>query len=353
MVPLERIRIGVVGLKFGRHIIEKHILEGPARDFFELAGVCSLDSQETKAAALRYSVTPYPNLESMLAERDIQAIALMTGPNGRGELIRKAVRAGKHVMTTKPFEVDPERGLAALLEARTLGCVVHLNSPSPVPPADLKKIQEWRETFHLGRAVAAHWRQWVSYREHADGSWYDDAVKCPAAPIFRLGIYGINDIVRLFGRPESVQVLSSRLFTGRPTPDNATLSIKFTNGALATVFASCCVNDGKGYSDKLTLHFENGTVYRNPSPDQDMRSEFTILELAISRDGSCVIADRARIPRSECSGAYRWDTFYRAVRGEPLVNEISPEHIIDGVRIIDAMRRAERSGCTVMIPDRP
>lgn len=66
---------------------------------------------------------------------------------------------------------------------------------------------------------------WASYREQADGTWYDDPQKCPVAPVFLLGIYLINDLIQLFGPVRDVQVLQSRLSTGRPTADNGQLSL--------------------------------------------------------------------------------------------------------------------------------
>ena len=75
---------------------------------------------------------------------------------------------------------------------------------------------------------------WVNYCEQADGGWYDDPERCPVAPVFRLGIYIINNLAELFGEPEKVCALSSRILTGRPTADNADLAVLFKNGAIAT-----------------------------------------------------------------------------------------------------------------------
>jgi predicted dehydrogenase len=136
-------------------------------------------------------------------------------------LIRKAIRAGKHVMTTKPFELDPQAAANVLAEAKSLGMVVHLNSPPATRPGDIQQIFNWQREHDLGRPVSAQCQTWVSYREKPDGSWYDDPKRCPVAPIFRLGIYAINDLMFLFKNPRQVSVMHSRLFTQRPTPDHA------------------------------------------------------------------------------------------------------------------------------------
>src|SRR5690606_1581322 len=95
-------------------------------------------------------------------------------------------------MTTKPFEVDPDAAADVLAEAQRLGRFVHLNSPTPVMPVDLQQVLDWRDRFDLGRPVGCRLETYASYHEQADGSWLDDPERCPAAPIFRLGIYLIN-----------------------------------------------------------------------------------------------------------------------------------------------------------------
>jgi predicted dehydrogenase len=334
---MKRIKIGIVGLNFGRWIIEE-LLRHPGCALFEIAGVCDFDPARAADMAAKTGARVFTNLDQLLADEDILAIGLFTGPEGRAELIRRIVRAGRDVITTKPFELDPGLALEVLREARALGRVVHLNSPPPQLPEDLRIIQAWRDRFQLGQPVACRAEITASYREKADGGWYDDPVRCPVAPIFRLGIYLINDLITLVGEPQDVQVLQSRLFTGRPTPDNAQLAISFKNGAIGNIFASFCINDGQYYSNSLTLNFENGTIYRNIGPNVFPGPK---LRMVAQHGESAPIIETADF--TEHSGGYQWETFHRAVRGEKIEGETSPEQIVAGIKLISAMARAEKS----------
>jgi predicted dehydrogenase len=232
-----------------------------------------------------------------------------------------------------------------LREAKELGRVVYLNSPRPTNSPDLSQIARWREEFHLGRPIGARAEVWANYREAPDGSWYDSLDQCPVAPITRIGIYLINDLIRLFGDPESVQVSASRLFTGRPTADNAQLGIRFADGTLASIFASFCVNDGQWWRNALTLNFENGTIYRNVGPARgpDARRN-PELELVINSEHGPVVRTATADGSSE---DYPWESFYRAVAlGERPADETPPEEVAAGLRVLTAMRRAELSGKT-------
>jgi predicted dehydrogenase len=336
------IPIAIVGLNFGRAICDEIALD-PASRHVRLAAVCDLDAVKAKAEGEARRVPWFDDLDRLLANPAIPAIGLYTGPNGRAALIRRCLAAGKHVMTTKPFERDPVLAAAVLAEAASAGLTLHANSPSPAAP-DLTVIQGWLATRDLGAPVAAHVETWGDYHEKADGSWYDDPDRCPVPPIYRLGIYLINDLVALLGRPVAVQVQSSRLRTGRPTADNAQLAIRFAGGGLGTLFASLCVGDGDHYRNSLTVHCERGTIYRNVGPERGAAP--CELSLVQRVDGRRAVVERRELAAT--SGSYEWATFAQAVanRGEP---RLDPALVVGGLQVIAAMAESERTGREVAV----
>ena len=336
------IALVAVGLNYGRHVVEALMQDG-GDPHVRLVGLCDLDRAKAEALAQKHGGLPvYADLDAVLADPDVDAVGLYCGPSGRAALLSKIIRAGKHVMTTKPFETDVSAAAAVLDEAAALGRVIHLNSPNPGTSPDLVIIAKWRDQFDLGMPVAARADVWTHYRDESDGSWYDDPQRCPVAPVFRLGIYLINDLVRIFGRARQVSVLQSRLFTNRPTPDNAQLSIEFASGALANVFASFCVRDGDHYRDGATLNFERGTIYRNVGPE---RGE-SLCELSVVvNDGDW---ETRRIAAQSAvdvrSGLYDWAGFAAAVRGDADAPGYDAEEILEPLRIVTAMAKAAESG---------
>lgn len=349
----DKISMAVVGLRFGRHITDHQVCSGPGRPYIRLAGVFDLDDEKASDAARKNGVRKYSSLDEILEDPSVEAVGLFTPPNGRAALIRKIIRAGKHVMTTKPFELDAEEALSVLEEARSLNRIVHINSPEPLPDGETAQILEWQEEFQLGRPVAARWETYTRYHETADGGWYDDSARCPVAPVFRLGIYGINQLLRLCGRVSAVSVAHSRLFTGRPTPDNAELSLSFENGALGSVFASFCIDDAHRYANSLCIHYERGTVTSDTLKTRD-NHDVIAKELrvrSLQPDGQ-VMEERIQLKEESLVGKYQWAGFYRAVReGRALENEISPQMVAHSVQIINAMQAADHAGRRVAIPN--
>ncbi len=335
---MSKVKMGLVGLNFGRHIVND-LLAGNGNEFVELVGLCDLDQEKARAMAADKNLRHYESLDAMLADPGLNAIGLYTPPVNRHVLIDKIITAGKHVMTTKPFERDPDAARAILQKGRSLGKVIHLNSPSPVPPPDIQQILKWQKEFDLGQPILAVWQTYARYDEKPDGSWYDNPALCPAAPIFRLGIYGINDLLQLCGRPESCTVQESRIFTKRPTADNAQLGIRFANGCLGTIGASFCIDNGRPYRNNLILHYERGSVTRNlPAGAAFDDPAATILTLQKTNgNGQAPTCIEARSARGEGSGSYQWKNFRDAIAGKKLENEIDPELIVDSIRVINAM----------------
>ncbi len=338
----------VVGLNFGQHIVKTLVRDRNGEsEHVRLAGLCDLDHNKARAMAAEFGGLPvYDSLDEVLADEGIGAVGLMTGPAGRAGLIRKIIRAGKDVMTTKPFETDPKAAEEVLIEAGKRQRVVHLNSPRPGVSQFMGQVAVWREELDLGMPVGARAETWAHYREAADGSWKDDPATCPAAPIFRLGIYPLNDLVQLFGRARRVSVFGSRLFTGRPTLDNAQLSIEFESGALANIYASFCVRDGDQYRKGMTVNFERGTVYRSVG----------IRRLENGAEMGVVVNDgdwRPRQVAAECvvgsSSGYDWAGFAAAVHRAENAPGCEIDHIVEPLRIIRAMSESERTGQVVEV----
>ena len=344
------IHIGIVGLNFGRHILNGLAAEDNKR-YFKPVAVCDMNLDKANAIAAASNLQSYDNLDSLLTRDDIPVIGLFTGPTGRAELIRKIIRSGRDVITTKPFETDALAARDVLAEAARLGRRILMNSPAPEAHPCLRQIEAWQSTHALGRPVAFRGEVTASYRETSDGSWMDDPQRCPAAPLTRLGIYLINDIITLFGRVVEVQVTTSRIFTGRPTPDNAQLSLLFENHAIGSIFASFCVENGQQYGNSMTLHYERGTILRNTGLyDYGKTDGFSELRMTCVRGEQQCTREEWTFPGT--SGHYAWSLMHRILL-DPACNPIPQFEIVHGIEVLESMIRAERSGRSETVTSTP
>ncbi len=168
---MDKLNIGMVGLNFGIQMIERHILSGPGEPYFDLAAVCRRDKTKCDEAAAKFGVKAYYTIDDLLADDEIPVIVDMTGPIGRAERIRSMIEAGKHVMTTKPFELGSQAAAAVLSRARELGRIVHLNSPVPAANAN----GEPAETATFDHQQLSHCYQWDTFHKAIHGEHVDHA----------------------------------------------------------------------------------------------------------------------------------------------------------------------------------
>ncbi len=327
---MTKYKIAVIGLSFGGWVIENEL---KGNEYFEIDSVCDLNAEKARSWGEKLGVPYYTDMEKLFSERDIKAVALITGPKGRGALIRKCIERGIHVMTTKPFELLASEAEKTLSFAEEKGIQVFANSPRMVPTGEMRRIREMIRDYDLGRPVAYYGSTWCSYREKPDGTWYDDPSLCPVAPVFRLGIYLINDLSQIFCGVDGVSVSESRIFTGRPTADNASLTIRHKDGSIGTIFASFCIDDLDYYKCSYILHFERGSIYKGVLPDE--RRDEVSLQLSCKYKGEHVMLDE-RIPVSE--SGYQWKEFRDAIDGHRSPDCIGSETIVSAIRILEKMK---------------
>ncbi len=309
----------------------------------DLRAICDLDEEKARRLGSELGVQVYTQLDAMLADPEIEAIALFTGPVGRAKLISRIMESNRHVLTTKPFELDASESARVLDEARRRGLIIQLNSPGPRPAQDIVAIQNLVRENDLGLPVGFRAETWSRYHEKPNGTWYDDPQACSVAPILRLGIYFLNEFASLFGTPRQVHVMQSRIFTERPTSDHAQISISYEKGALGFVFASFCIEDGQPFRDHITLNYERGTIRRwveRLNPDSDLSGDFAVVEL--QKKGTAPV--QIRTEPGAFSGWYQWDAFRDAIRNGAPMSAEDLRNVQFGVNILDAMRVSATTG---------
>jgi predicted dehydrogenase len=102
------VRVGVVGLGYWGPNLARNLQE---RGEAELAGLCDLSSERLERVGKRYPAAPrYKLLQNMLADPEIEAIAVATPVSTHHAIASAALRAGKHVFVEKPLAASSEQG---------------------------------------------------------------------------------------------------------------------------------------------------------------------------------------------------------------------------------------------------
>lgn len=117
---MRKIRLGYVGCGYMAQKV--HIPNYQAIPDCELVALAEVRQQLGRKVQARFGIPKlYPDHEAMLADPEIEAIAVSAAFMVQGQIARDALLAGKHVFMEKPMAVSVKQGEAILAAARQHG----------------------------------------------------------------------------------------------------------------------------------------------------------------------------------------------------------------------------------------
>jgi len=265
----------------------------------------------------------------VLADPKIEAVALFTPPHLHAQHLTMAAEAGKHAVVTKPFEISSAKAEAAIRKAEQAGIVVMSNSPPPRYIGHYGVVKQALDDARLGRLVHVSGYTWAYYDTmDPDGTWYDDPDACPGGPLYRLGIYSINFGNTFLGEPAEVYAQQSWIRSRRPTPDHASLLVKYKNGAHLSIAVSLSAG-GSVYPDTTIVAGTSGTLIINPdfAPNDSPRKQVVLIQGR----------KQSSIDYPSWLGGYDYDGLHEFIR-EGTRPEINIRAALSGVKIIEAVK---------------
>jgi predicted dehydrogenase len=146
-------RIGVIG---AGGIVASH-LDAYRAAGWEVAAICNRTLAKAEARAAEY----YPQarvtdrFEDVLADNSIDVIDITPHPAERLPIIEAALKAGKHVLSQKPFVLDLDTGEALVRRAEDSGLKLAVNQNGRWAP----HLAWMREAVHaglVGEVISAH-----------------------------------------------------------------------------------------------------------------------------------------------------------------------------------------------------
>jgi len=159
-----RPKIGLIGCGG----ITKTHLEAYRAGGLQVVDFCDKDVTRAKERrdAFNPSATFTDDFEETLAREDIEVVDIATHPADRQSLIREALRAGKHVLSQKPFVLDLDAGEELVELAREKAVRLAVNQNGRWAP-HFSYIREAIRAGHIGEVLgvhmAVHWDHgWVA-----------------------------------------------------------------------------------------------------------------------------------------------------------------------------------------------
>ena len=206
---METVRLGTIGTG---QIVRKILDNVSVTDGIELAAVCSRSGEKAQALAAEYGCAgTFTDMDAFLADSQINTVYIATPNLLHFEQTKKALLAGKHVITEKPFTVrlSQARELAELAGKRGLLLI------EAAPTAYLPNFSVLAgELSRIGkiRLVMSNYSQYSS-RYDAVLRGEKPAVFDPAfggGCLMDINYYNVLLNVLLFGKPKSAVYHANR-----------------------------------------------------------------------------------------------------------------------------------------------
>lgn len=141
------LRVAVVGAGYWGPNLARNFRANPD---WELAAICDLDrARAEKLADSLGGIPVVTDLDELLADPDLDAVAIATPARTHHPVVLAALRAGKHVVVEKPLADSRERGLEMVREADERGLILMADHTYCYTPA-VMKIRELIEEGMLG-----------------------------------------------------------------------------------------------------------------------------------------------------------------------------------------------------------
>jgi predicted dehydrogenase len=226
--------VGIIGLGMGRDLF---YLNRDCSTRFEIRGVCGNHPEKTARIAgeqgIAFSTADY---RALVARDDIHLIAVFSPDHLHGEHCLAALRAGKHVIVTKPMVHRHDEALQLTREAETRG-LKFLVGETCRWYASFLALRKLYDDGDLGDILLAeaHYVHEIKDYFHLT-PWRLDV---PQDFMFGGVCHPLDSLVWFLGDVDQVHCYANRGgLSAYPQEDNFLLNVKFANGVIARVFGA-------------------------------------------------------------------------------------------------------------------
>jgi UDP-N-acetyl-2-amino-2-deoxyglucuronate dehydrogenase len=235
------IRVGIVGLGMAVTPHAKSLLD--LKDRAEVAYAFSPSAARREKFAAQFKFPLCDRLETILQDRSVGAVLILTPPNTHLELVQRFAAAKKHVLLEKPLEISTERAQRMVGDCKAAGVKLGIVLQHRFRPA-AEKLHEMLP--QLGKLVSAsamipNWRPQSYYDQPGRGTKARDG----GGVLLTQGIHTLDLFLSFTGEAAEVKSFTTTTPVHRmETEDLACAAVKFKGGALGVVHATTAAYPG-------------------------------------------------------------------------------------------------------------
>ena len=248
-------KAAIIGLGMAVTPHAKSLLD--LKDRVSVAYAYSPSPERRKKFAERFPFPLADQLETILDDRSVDAVLILTPPSTHLELVERCAAAGKHILLEKPLEITlsrSERLVRAASRVTLAICLQHRFRPAA------EKLHELVAAGRLGKLVSAsasipNWRPQSYYDQPGRGTRARDG----GGVLLTQGIHTLDLLTWFAGETlETKSYWTTTPVHRMETEDLACAALRFANGALGVVHATTTAYPG--YPERIELIGTEGSA---------------------------------------------------------------------------------------------
>jgi len=239
-------KIGIVGCG---NISGAYFGGAQKTDVVEIKSCADLNMDAARRQAEKHGCEAV-TVDALLADPEIELVVNLTIPRAHAEVALRAIEAGKHTYSEKPFAVDVASGKRVIDAARAKGVRVGC-APDTFLGAGIQTSRKALDGGAIGKPLAGS----AFMCGHGHESWHPNPAfyyDIGGGPMFDMGPYYVTALVNILGPAKRVAAVTSKGFDERiatseaakglripvNTPTHLAGTIEFANGAVVTMIMS-------------------------------------------------------------------------------------------------------------------
>jgi predicted dehydrogenase len=243
----EPVRFAIIGLGYGGTRVPL-FQDTPGA---ELAAVVDANEDRARTFGERYGVEWFTDHRLMLERADIDVVGIYTPSGLHRDIALDVVRAGKHVLVTKPIEVTLERSDEIIAACDDAGVELFCEFYSRYH-AGSYQLHEAIRTGALGRPILGEF-SFKCFRPEAyylsDGAWRGTWELNGGGVIMNQALHAIDKLVWCMGEVETVQAITGTYAHDIPVEDTAAALLKMRSGATCVLVGTSTFRTTSGMDD--------------------------------------------------------------------------------------------------------
>jgi predicted dehydrogenase len=303
----------------------------------------AVTERSKKQVQQRYpDVISYDSVEELLADPEIELVAVNTPSNTHVELARQALQAGKHVLIEKPVATTSAEVQELWDLARQQGKQIFAYQNRRWD-SDFQSVKQIVESGQLGQLIEVTFR-FDRYKVTLNPKPFKETPLPGSGLLYDLGPHILDQALSLFGKPEQVRKTQGRFRPDSQVDDYFQLQLYYPNGPLVTVASGLLIAEPL---PSYTLHGTQGSYLKPRADVQEAQLDQEVLPTApeygqehTELAGKLTLADAAgnktttTVPAPKGDYLQLFEAVYQALRNN-VAYPITEQHILWQLQILE------------------